>query len=67
MERYKETNLYLDNNKAGQKFTGYAATLSPVYKDQSGLYKGYEDLNDQLLDKPQNEVLILPKKRRLKL
>jgi hypothetical protein len=67
MEGYKEANLYLDNNKAGQKFSAYAASLSPVYKDRSGLYTGYEDCNDLLLNKPQNKSEDLPKKRKLRL
>ena len=67
MEGYKETNLYLDNNKAGQKFSGYACSLSKIYKDKSVLYKGYEDLNDCLQGKPQEMTKSIPKKRRLRI
>jgi len=66
MESYRETNLYLDNNAAGQKFSTYAATLSPVYKNQSDLYADYEDLNDQLLNKPREQTFSKPKKRGLR-
>jgi hypothetical protein len=48
MESYKEASLFLDNNKAGQKFTAYALSLSKVYKDNSSFYKGFEDFNDFL-------------------
>jgi len=67
MESYKETNLYLDANKAGQKFTAQAVSLSLIYRDKSSLYAGYEDLNDKLLNKPQKEALHLTKKRGLRM
>lgn len=50
MESYKETHLYLDNNLAGKNFAASACLSNPVYKDQSSLYKDYEDLNDFVKD-----------------
>ncbi len=63
METYKQTNLYLDSNAAGQKFTNYACSLSPVYKDKSSLYKNYEDLNDFVKD-PANKLTDPTKRKR---
>lgn len=47
MEKYDKINLYLDRDKAGVKYTRQALTWNESkYKDQSGLYKDYKDLND---------------------
>jgi len=67
MESYQQTNLYLDANQAGQKFTAYALSQSPIYNDNSELYTGFEDLNDKLLNKPQKEASPLNKKRGLRI
>jgi len=64
MESYKEVNLYLDNNKAGQKFTTYANSLGSIYKDGSSLYAGHEDLNDFLkANNWQNEGHVIRRNR----
>ncbi len=55
MEAYKQADLYLDNNPAGEKCTAYCTSLSPVYQDKSPLYKGHEDLNDFL----KNQTLLM--------
>jgi hypothetical protein len=46
---YGDVRLYLDNNTAGQKCTSHALSLGNHYKNESRLYKGYEDLDDFLL------------------
>lgn len=50
MESYNQVKLYLDNDKAGQNCSSYALSLSNKYKDESGLYKNYKDLNDWLVN-----------------
>jgi hypothetical protein len=50
MESYNQVKLYLDNDKAGQNCSRYALSLSDKYKDESGLYKNYKDLNDWLVN-----------------
>lgn len=50
MESYKQVKLYLDNDKAGQNCSHHALSLSNKYKDESGLYKNYKDLNDWLVN-----------------
>jgi len=59
IESYNQVKLYLDNDKAGQNCSRYALSLSNKYKDESGLYKNYKDLNDWLVNhelKQQNRV-----------
>ena len=51
MENYRQVKLYLDNDNAGQICTLYAVSLSTKYKDESGLYKNYKDMNDWLVNK----------------
>ena len=50
MESYNQVKLYLDNDKAGQNCSRYALSLSNKYKDESGLYKNYKDLNEWLVN-----------------
>jgi hypothetical protein len=50
MEQHEVINLYLDNDKTGQNSTRYALSLSCKYKDRSGLYRGYKDLNDWIMN-----------------
>ena len=70
MDGYTEIELYLDNDENGkrttQKFTGY----SERYKDKSGLYKSFKDMNEWLKDNPKNalgqetqDVFLLPQKQ----
>lgn len=49
LDRYKAIHLYLDNNNAGQKCTLRALAVGSKFKDESSLYKGFDDLNDFLL------------------
>jgi hypothetical protein len=49
LESYRSIHLYLDNNSAGQKCTEMALSLGSRFKDERGLYKGFEDFNDFLL------------------
>jgi hypothetical protein len=46
MEQYDCIHLYLDRDKTGQNCTQKAMESSPKYTDKSGLYKGYNDLNE---------------------
>ncbi|MDE3214411.1 MAG: toprim domain-containing protein [Bacteroidota bacterium] len=46
MERYPRVDLFLDRDKSGKALTQKAAGLSDRYRDQSTLYKGYNDLNE---------------------
>lgn len=50
LENYNQVKLYLDNDKAGQNCSRLALSLSSKYKDESGLYKNYKDLNDWLVN-----------------
>lgn len=42
--------MYLDWDKTGQNCRRYALGLDNRYKDESGLYKHYKDLNDWLMN-----------------
>lgn len=50
MEQHEVINLYLDHDKTGQNCIQYALTLSEKYKDKSGLYHHYKDLNDWMMN-----------------
>jgi hypothetical protein len=63
MEAHKVVNLYLDRDAAGQNCSRNAIATSEKYKDRSGLYEGYKDVNEWLSDKRLDDR----KKRRLKL
>lgn len=67
MEAYKEANLYLDNNVAGQKFTAYALSLNSCYEDRSSLYENHEDLNDFLKSQPDESSQAIRRKPKLRI
>jgi len=50
MEKHESIHLYLDQDEAGRENTKLALKRSPNFKDESKLYKGYEDLNDWLVN-----------------
>lgn len=50
MEQYEVIDLYLDHDKTGQNCSQYALSLSAKYKDKSGLYRNYKDLNDWMMN-----------------
>ncbi len=50
MEKHEVINLYLDHDRTGQNCTRYASSLSEKYKDKSGLYQNYKDLNDWMMN-----------------
>ncbi len=50
MEKYDATHLYLDRDPAGRKHTAQALRRSAKFKDESGLYKGYKDLNHWIVN-----------------
>ena len=56
MENYTAVKLYLDNDKAGQNCSRYALSLNSKYKDESGLYKNFKDLNDWLVKHENKQV-----------
>lgn len=50
MEEHECIRLYLDRDATGQNCSKYALSLSSKYKDESCLYKQYNDLNDWLVN-----------------
>jgi len=46
LERHKQIHLYFDNDKSGRKCCEDALLGGRAYRDESRLYKGYNDLND---------------------
>lgn len=46
MEGHDHILLFLDKDKTGQKYTEMALAWNKKYRDQSHLYKGYNDLNE---------------------
>lgn len=50
MESHELIKLYLDHDKSGQNCSLYATSLIDKYKDESGLYKNYKDLNDWIMN-----------------
>jgi DNA primase len=50
MEQHDTIRLYLDRDKTGQNYSQYALSLSNKYKDESGLYQHYKDLNDWIIN-----------------
>lgn len=46
MEGYDAVHLFLDRDNTGQKLTQMALSWSKKFKDESALYKGYNDLNE---------------------
>lgn len=50
MEQHEVINLYLDHDKTGQNCTQYALSLNKKYRDKSGLYGHYKDLNDWMVN-----------------
>ncbi|MEP6749411.1 MAG: toprim domain-containing protein [Bacteroidota bacterium] len=57
LEQYKSIHLFLDNDKAGQNCSFNAVNITKKYVDESGLYKGYKDLNDWLVNFGKNDIL----------
>jgi hypothetical protein len=49
MERHETIRLYLDRDATGQNYSRYALSLNTKYRDESGLYQHYKDLNDWLM------------------
>ncbi len=50
MEQHDVIRLYLDRDTAGQNYSRYALSLSNKYRDESGLYQNYKDLNDWVMN-----------------
>jgi hypothetical protein len=49
MERHETIRLYLDRDATGQNHSRHALSLNTKYRDESGLYQHYKDLNDWLM------------------
>lgn len=49
MEKHDCIRLYLDRDTTGQNCSQYALSVSRKYKDESGLYRHYNDLNEWLV------------------
>lgn len=50
LEQHETILLYLDNDPAGINTATYAKGLNDKYKDESGLYKNYKDVNDWIMN-----------------
>lgn len=46
MEHHDQIRLFLDRDKTGQNCIHQALSWGAKYRDESGLYKGYKDLNE---------------------
>jgi len=59
MEQHEVISLWLDRDTTGIAYTKYALSLNNRYRDESGLYGKYQDLNDWLTKKeltPQKQL-----------
>jgi hypothetical protein len=50
MEHHALIRLFLGLDPAGRKYTALANSISPAYQDESNLYKGYQSLNNWLMN-----------------
>ena len=57
MERHDQVLLFLGRDQTGQELTEMALTWNKKYRDESRLYKGYNDLNEwmQMIGKPRKK------------
>ena len=46
MEQHERVRLFLDNDRTGQNCIQLALTWDAKYQDETGLYRGYKDLNE---------------------
>jgi len=46
LERHKQIHLYFDHDRSGRKCSAEALILGRAYRDESLLYRPYNDLND---------------------
>lgn len=51
MEQHQTIGLWLDRDVTGIAYTNYALSLNKGYRDESGFYSKYKDLNDWLTKK----------------
>ena len=70
MDGYTEIDLYLDNDENGKRTTQKFIEYSERYKDKSGLYMCFKDMNEWLKDNSKNalgqetqDVFLLPQKQ----
>ncbi len=54
MDQYHRVRLFLDRDTSGQNCSRIAMEHSVVYSDESILYKGYNDLNEWLVNRKEN-------------
>jgi hypothetical protein len=55
LAQYNSIHLFLDNDIAGQNCSRSALKLDKKYLDESGLYAGYKDLNEWIVNIGKNE------------
>ena len=55
MERYPKVHLYLDNDTGGNEVTQKALQRSEKFTDERGLYKGFKDCNQWLIQHNQRQ------------
>lgn len=53
LDRHNQIDLYLDRDETGRQCTQSALAISKKYKDGSGFYDGYKDINEWLMDQKQ--------------
>jgi hypothetical protein len=52
--------LFLDNDKTGNKFTQLAQSIDKEkFRDERGLYQGYNDLNDWVINMGKSQKQIV--------
>jgi len=70
MDGYTGIELYLDNDENGKRTTRNLIKYSKNCKDRSGLYIGFKDMNEMLMDNPKKglgqetqDVSLLPQRQ----
>jgi hypothetical protein len=62
LRKYKEVNLYLNNDLSGIKTRDTIQHSGITVVDRSGLYREFNDLNDYLLGKVMEKQTMLSKR-----
>lgn len=58
LKNYSDINLFLDNDNAGIKSKSQIIKCFPEAKDHSGIYSNHKDLNEFLIHRINNDVVI---------
>jgi hypothetical protein len=60
MQQHQRVRLFLDNDKTGNKFTQLAQSIDKEkFRDERGLYQGYNDLNDWVINMGKSQKQIV--------